>query len=258
MSSKRSSYVNGGPWLLSLALCCLWCLAGVAQAAAANSSKPIRVVTEHWPGYTSAAGTGAYFEMLQIVLKPNPAPKVELMSFTRAVAATERQQADLVFAVTARDSSLLLRSNLPMDWDRVVAVYKTDARISEALRSNQLQQLRLSWRLGYNYGTVVGVPNKGYETLSAEQGVQLALNQRVDVFLSEEDELNTPQIQQWLSKGATVQPIAIVPIYVGFAPTERGRELKQQWDHGFVQAQHTPEMLDFYRRYPGMRVPAAE
>ncbi len=105
---------------------------------------------------------------------------------------------------------------------------------------------------------MVGVTTPGYETLSAEQGVQLALNQRVDVFLSEEDELNTPQIQQWLSKGATVQPVAIVPIYVGFAPTERGRELKQQWDHSFIQAQHTPEMQDFYRRYPGMRVPAAE
>jgi len=233
-------------------------ITATAAPTQATPAKPIRVVTEHWPGYTSATGTGAYFEMLYLVLKPDPAPKVQLMPFARAVVATERQQADLVFAVTARDSQLLLRSNLPMDWDRIVAVYKKDARIDQAVRANQLQQLRLSWRLGYNYGSVVGVTTPGYETLSAEQGVQLALNQRVDVFLSEEDELNTPQIQQWLSKGATVQPVAIVPIYVGFAPTERGRELKQQWDHSFIQAQHTPEMQDFYRRYPGMRVPAAE
>lgn len=230
--------------------------AQTAVPTTASATKPIRVATELWPGYTSATGTGAYFELLQIVLKPDPAPKIQLMSFGRAIAATERQQADIVFAVSSRDSRMLLRSNQPMDWDRIVAVYRDNPNITQALNDNQLHTLRLSWRVGYNYGIVLGLANHGYEAMSAEQGVQLALNERVDVFLSEEDELMSPQIQQWLSKNGKVQPVAVIPIYVGFSPSERGRQLKQQWDHGFTQVQQSADMQDFYRRHPSMRVPA--
>lgn len=237
--------------VLSLLLCgVLW-----ATQASTPQSQPIRVATEHWPGYTSADGQGAYFELLQLVLQPTVPLRIQLMPFQRSIAAVERNQADLVFAVTAKDSAVLLRSNHPIDSDRIIAVYRTDSSITFPIQKNDLNSHRLSWRIGYNYGDVLGLTVTGYETLSAEQGVQLVKSQRLDVFLSEEGDLDTPAIQALLAKDLALHPIAVEPIFIGFAPSERGRALKQRWDLAWLERQHDPALQSFYQRYPGMRVP---
>lgn len=237
--------------LLLWSLCCMLSLPSWAQA-------PIRVATEHWPGYTSADGSGAYFELLHMVLGTAATPHISVMSFARAVIVTERNQADVVFAVTAKDSALLLRSNYPMDWDRIVAVYRRDNPLANDITQGRINRLRLSWRIGYNYGVVLGLDNKGYEALTAEQGVQLVQNKRLDVFLSEEDELKTPVIQQLMANGLAAQAMAIEPIFVGFAPSATGRALKLRWDNGWQQLQGSAKLNEFYQRHPGMRVPATE
>lgn len=240
--------------VLSLLLCgAIW-----PTQASTPPSQPIRVATEHWPGYTSADGQGAYFELLKIVLEPTAPLHVQLMPFQRSIAAVERQQADVVFAVTAKDSSLLLRSTQPIDTDRIIAVYRSDGPVKLPLNQPDLNKFRLSWRIGYNYGKVLGLAAPGYETVSAEQGVQLVKNHRLDVFLSEEGDLNTPAIKALLEQQMTQYPIAVEPIFFGFAPSERGRALKQHWDKAWQQRQHQPALQDFYRRYPGMRVPVAQ
>lgn len=239
-------------WTVLSALLCgvLW-----ASQASTPQSQPIRVATEHWPGYTSADGQGAYFELLQLVLQPKDPLRIQLIPFQRSIAAVERQQADMVFAVTAKDSSLLLRSNHPIDSDRIIAVYRSDGPVKLPINHSDLNKFRLSWRIGYNYGDVLGLDVTGYEALSAEQGVQLVKSQRLDVFLSEEGDLDTPAIQALLAKDLARHPIAVEPIFIGFAPSARGRALKQHWDQAWLERQHDPALRSFYQRYPGMRVP---
>lgn len=81
----------------------------------------IRLVTKSWPGFTNEDGTGGYFAVVQLVLAPKAGElKLEFSNFNRALVMVEKQQADLVLAVTQGDSSTLLLSAKPLDFDTIV------------------------------------------------------------------------------------------------------------------------------------------
>lgn len=152
----------------------------------------------------------------------------DIIPFTRAVLAAERQQTDVVFAVTPHDSTQLGLSMDPIDFDEVVAVYRPSAELKMALQQRRFANLRLSWRQGYNYGVALGLPAPGFEALSIDQGLELVMHQRLDLFLVERSELDHFTPQQLLQSGLAVDHLAFVPIYVGFADSLRGPQLQQQ------------------------------
>jgi len=217
------------------------------------ASATLRVATAQWPGFTTATGQGAYFELLQLVLA-EPVT-VDIMPYTRAVLTTERQQAEVVFAVTPHDSTLLGLSMDPIDFDEVVAVFRPTAALKIALQQRRFSNLRLSWRQGYNYGVALGLPAQGFEALSIEQGLELVLHQRLDLFLVERSELDSFTPQQLLQSGLAVEHLAFVPIYVGFAPSSRGLQLQRQWNQRWQQLRETGELHRFYQHHDGMLAP---
>ncbi len=228
-----------------------------APVGAVTEQQSVLVATEHWPGYSNADGSGAYFELARLVLPPQQFVLTwQLMPFGRAIVAVEKAQADIVFAVAPQDSSLLLFSAAAMDSDRIMAVYRRDSGLQLPLSEAQLAGLRLSWRLAYNYGQVLGVPAAGYEVPDVWQGLKLVQSGRVDMFLAEQSELAEPRYQAMLQQELATGLLRQSAIYVGFSPTPRGRQLKQQWDERWQRLQGSPAQLAFYQQYPGMQVPA--
>lgn len=228
----------------------------VTEQQAATEQQSVRLATEHWPGYSNPDGSGAYFELIRLVLPPAQfAMQWQLMPFGRAIVAVEKGQADIVFAVAPQDSALLLLSAAAMDSDRIVAVYRRDSGLQLPLSEAQLAGLRLSWRLAYNYGQVLGVSSHGYEVPDVMQGLKLVQSGRVDVFLAEQAELDEPIYQTLLQQGLGSGLVRQTAIFAGFAPTPQGRQLKQHWDTRWRQLQGSEELQAFYQRYPGMRVP---
>ncbi len=233
-------------WLL---LCCWLPL----QAA-----EPAHLVTKHWPGYTNPDHTGGYFELVQLILPPEQvALHIELTGFGRAVSLVQKQQADIVLAVTAQDGEQMLLSAYPIDADVVMAVYHHDFVSAQGVvdfSPEKLVTLRLGWEKGYNYGRALGLQTDGYEVDDAVQGLEMLNKGRLDLYLAEAYDLASPAASV-LSKQLALQQykLAEIPIYIGFSQSSRGQKLKKLWDQRFEQLRHSGLLQKFYQTYPEMR-----
>jgi polar amino acid transport system substrate-binding protein len=213
----------------------------------------IRVVTKSWPGFTNEDGTGGYFAVVELVLAPKAGElKLEFSNFNRALVMVEKQQADMVLAVTRDDSSKLLLSAKPLDFDTIVAVYAPSV-LAGPLKPDELAKLRLAWDLAYNYGEALGLTVKGYEVHSVAQGLELVAKGRIDVYLAEQADLILHTYQA-PPEGYKLQQqiMAQVPVYVGFSGSERGALLKKRWDNNFATLHKSGALQQLYQQYPGM------
>jgi len=217
----------------------------------------IRLMTKSWPGYTNEDGSGGYFELVQLVLTPKKGElQLEFSNFNRAVGLVEKQQADMVLAVTKEDGHKLLLSEEPIDFDTIMAVYRPGLRQGIPLTVKALAELRLAWDLAYNYGAVLGLTAEGYEVHSVQQGLEMVIKGRIDVYLAEQADLNESGQPLLQNHKLVLQEILQVPVYVGFSHSIRGAMLKKRWDKGMAALQQSDALKQLYQRYPGMRRPA--
>ncbi len=234
----------------------LMCSAALVPVHAAQQ---IHVVTAAWPGFTNEDLSGSYFDYLRLVLPPSQYQlQIEFSNFGRAIAAIEKQQADLTFGLTPKDAPKALRANLPYDSDRVIAIYLPEVQGITSLKDLSIQSLsgfRLAWDLAYNYGEAIGLSSDGYQVASPEQGVSLVINQRVDVYLAEHGDLRSDKVQALLKKAAVRQEeIHQIPVFVGFANNAKGQALKKLWDERLQELKNNGQLAEFYQRHPQMRV----
>jgi polar amino acid transport system substrate-binding protein len=242
---------------LKIGLYCGGLLALTVAATSTLATEEVRLVTKQWPGYTNPDLSGGYFELVHLVLPSDKFQlKTEFSNFNRAVTLVQKEQAELVLAVTRVDGKHLLLSEYPMDADRIVAVYRGDmqAAVSAEMRLlAQLSKYRLAWDLAYNYGRALGLDVKGYEVTSVRQGLELVSKGRVDVYLAEQSDLELPESQVLLQHLKLQQePIQQLPVYVGFPRSVKGLKLKRYWDHQFRLLLKQGKLQTLYLAYPGM------
>ena len=223
------------------------------------SAHPVIIETSLWPGFTNADGSGAYFALARLVLPAADYPLVIRHNHLgRAWLAVQRGQADLSFGLTEADirAFALESSSLPYDADTLLAVFQPTRLHPTDLTKPRLSSLHLGWEKSYNYGAVLEISNQGYEVNSPAHAIQLLVAGRIDVYLAERGDLATPELQQQLQKsGLQQQWLATVPVYAGFSPSDKGRQLKQLWDQRIQQLEKSGELQRFYQSYPVLQPP---
>lgn len=224
-----------------------------------QAAEPIHLVSKHWPGYTNTDLSGGYFELVRLILPPSEVSlQLELTGFSRAISLVQKQQADLVLAVTAEDGQHLLLSARPIDADEVMMVSQAGFRLTAPLLQltpAQLAELRLGWDQGYNYGAALGLSVTGYEVQDARQGLEMVHKGRLQLYLAEQSDLAVPAVQQLLQQLALQQQLLTqLPVYVGFSKSKRGHFLKNQWDQRVELLRQNGQLVQFYQRYPELVV----
>ena len=214
-----------------------------------------RLVTKHWPGYTNPDLSGGYFELVRLVLPPDRYQiNTEFSNFNRAVVLVQKEQADLVLAVTRVDGKHLLLSEFPIDADTVVALYHEKLLPkTTTMHLAALPEYRLAWDLAYNYGQALGLTVAGYEVSGVSQGIELVSKGRVDVYLAERADVAGPEALKLLQRSKLKQSvIQQLPVYVGFSRSTKGLQLKRNWDQQFRLLMQQGTLQHFYQQYPGM------
>lgn len=228
----------------------LLCQSAVDMPAQTDiKTQSIELTTEVWSGFTEPDQTGAYFELVNLIYQPwQPKLKVKFTNFNRAVTLVKQGKADMTLAVSAHDSEALLLSKLPIDKDLIVAIY--NPLYHKVTRADDLAPLRLAWNLAYDFGAIVGVKNQGYEVPSVAQGIELVLNQRIDVYLSEQSQYEY-YLQQRSKDTLPLETFTIGSdlIYAAFANNDKGLQLKCLWDKRFQSLAETGELQQLYQRY---------
>ena len=112
-------------WRFNVGLMLLWSLLWSLLVMPVWALEPVRLVTKHWSGFTNTDLSGGYFELVRLVLPPDQYQiNTEFSNFNRAVVLVQKEQADLVLAVTRVDGKQLFLSEFPIDADTVVALYR--------------------------------------------------------------------------------------------------------------------------------------
>ncbi len=222
------------------------------------TAQPVIIETSLWPGFTNADGSGAYFELARMVFPPASHPlQINTNHLGRAWLAVQRGQADLTFGLTQLDiqSFGLESSALPYDEDTIVAVFQPQRVHSTDLSPVRLNMQQLGWEKSYNYGAVLGLKTQGFEVQNPAHAIQLLKAGRIDVYLAESGDLAAVRAEL-ASAGLQQQWLAHVPVYAGFSPTARGRELRARWDQQIKLLWQQGQMQTFYQRHPALRPPA--
>ena len=209
----------------------------------------IELTTEMWSGFTEPDQTGAYFDLVNLIFQPwQPKLKVQFTNFNRAVTLVKQGKADMTLAVSGHDSDDVLLSQHPIDKDQLIAIY--NPKLHKVTQINDLQPLRLAWNLAYDFGAIIGLNNQGYEVPSVAQGIELVLNKRIDVYLSEQSQYEY-YLRQRSNEALPLEAVAIGsdPIYAAFAKTDKGLQLKCLWDSRFQTLAQTGELQQLYQRY---------
>ncbi len=212
-------------------------------------AEPIQLSTEQWQGFTHEDHSGAYFDLVRLIYQPyEPRLQVNFTNYHRALTLVRQQKSDMTLAVSGHNSSQLLLSEWPIDQDKIVVVYHPARHQLHSI--DDLKALRLAWNLAYDFGSILGLTNSGYEVLSVEHGIELTLNQRIDAYLAEQSQI-AHYIQTHPDKltPLVVTPIAEDNIYAAFANSENGKLLKCIWDSRFKTLLDSGELPQFYQQY---------
>lgn len=224
------------------------------------SADPVIIETSVWPGFTNADGSGAYFELARLVFPQDSHPLlIKTNQLGRAWLAVQRGQADLAFGLTKADirSFQLESSALPYDEDTIVAVFMPERVHSTDLTPVRLPAFQLGWEKSYNYGAALGIDAQGFEVQDPAHAIQLLKAGRIEIYLAESGDLLQVQTQLKAS-GLQQQWLAYVPVYAGFSPTPKGRELKTLWDQRTKLLWENGKMQQFYQQHPGLRPPTSQ
>jgi len=233
-------------WMIGALLFCATVL-GDAYAEEAQAMD-IRLVSDVWPGYTNADGSGLGWEIMRLIFEP-AGVKVDIRSevYTRGVGLVQRGEAD-AWLGSYRDEGL----------DGVIyprGSYAIDPVVALGLSSkpapslNDLARYRLTWMRGYGYQRhLPGVV--GYEEIQRRDGVLEMLERgRADFYI---DAL--PEVQALLK--ADTQPdryriteLTGLPMYPGFAASARGRSLAALYDRRLLALKNDGSLRALYERW---------
>ena len=161
----------------------------------AETAKTIRVVSDHWPGYTEPGAKGFYFDLIKRIYEPmGYAIEHRIVPFRRAINLINSGEADLFLAddhpkylskLDAYQLENILHPEHPINYSLVTAVFAGDSNHDwQAIRNNS--ELHLAWVKGYGYGKTLSLPHKHVMHVNnTTQGLRLLQAGRIDSFIDD-------------------------------------------------------------------------
>lgn len=208
-------------------------LAAVAMPAA---SETIEVHTEAWQDYTEKDGTGFAWDVIRAVYKPADIDlEISTVPYARAVANVTSGKADAWVGSYADEADAAIYPEWHYDADKVEALYHRQ-HAGKWSGNADLKGARVAWIRGYKMDKYINVPMKEHRLSRRESAVLMLGLGRVDYFLDAAYEIdrlldNLPDDLSSADFGRV--HVTNLPLFLGFAPTEQGREFAELWDARF-------------------------
>ncbi|MDV7341409.1 transporter substrate-binding domain-containing protein [Terasakiella sp. A23] len=230
-------------------------MASLLTLAQAAKAETLRVSTEEWPGYTNADMTGLYFDILNMVFKPHGyALDVRIVPYTRSIHNTISGKSDLWIGAYEGDNEEAIYPKKYYDLDLVEAICVSGI-LTDKNPLDSLNGKKLGWIRGYEYDAYIPFDANFREFDDRAAAIDSLQRQKLDCFLDDKtinDYLltNYPDLVKELDR----RKIIFLPLFFGFSPTEKGKQLADLFDREFpkyvmsgeLEALHQKWNLPFY------------
>jgi len=212
-------------WLLTL-LCVIpaWVL---AQDESVVPGK-IMLASEAWDDYTNADGSGLAWDVLRQVFEPvGITLQTRIEPYTRSVGLAQRGEVDGWVGSYRDEVTGVLYPHWKLDSD---AIYALGLATSPIPSVATLGEYRLAWVRGYRYEAYL--PNvRRFNQIQRRDGILPMLQHgRADFYIDALSETQYVLKQARDPSTFRLTHIIDLPLYVGFADTERGRSLRTVYD----------------------------
>jgi polar amino acid transport system substrate-binding protein len=228
-----------------LSLCCF-------TVYSLESGVEIKVATEEYKDSTNADGTGAYFEIIQEIYK-DFSPKISpiFAPYARIVKMVETKKADFWVASYPEEEEFVQYPKCTFDYDIVSALTLKTNNIDWKGDSSLANQ-PVSWVRGYAYDEYFPEIKFGATTKVApiEQGIKMLEKGRVKFYLDATSEIDdildsNPKYKASMEK----HEVGKIGLYMAFADTNKGRELRDAWDKNFPQLVSSGKMTAINKKW---------
>ena len=214
-----------GRWLGMLLGGLLSC---TANALEQTLPAEIHVASEVWENHSNADGTGLAWDLLRAVFEPAGVKLVGSSEpYTRSVGLAQRGKVDAALGMYRDEVGDLDFPRWPYAADRVVALGLT--RLPKPTLQT-LANYRLIWVRGYAFQNQLHSVER-YQEVQRREGIPAMLREgRADFYIDDDAEVDFLLASLEQPTDLQVTELQLLPLYLAFARTERGRALKQLYE----------------------------
>ncbi|MBT0627180.1 transporter substrate-binding domain-containing protein [Pseudomonas fluorescens] len=225
----------------------LCAVALLAQADQAPVPGKITLASEEWNDYTNKDGSGLAWDVLRQVFEPAGITlQTRSEPYTRSVGLAQRGEVDGWVGSYRDEASGVLYPYWHFDSDHIYALgLATTPTPSLATLGNY----RLAWVRGYKYEEYL--PNlHHFNQIERRDGILPMLQHaRADFYIDSFAEARYVLGQAHDPSQFRLTPIAELPLYIGFADTERGRALMAVYDQRMTALVKSGELKPIFEHW---------
>jgi polar amino acid transport system substrate-binding protein len=210
-----------------------WLVLGSASAMAGQADdavlpSEIKAAAEAWEDHSNADGTGLAWDLLRAVFEP-VGVKLKFSSepYIRALGLAQRGKVDAVVGLFLHDSEGVEYPRWQYADDAVGVLGLASMPVPTM---SDLPSFRLIWVRGYGYQTQY--PQlKRYQEVQRRNGIpEMLMQGRADFYIDDDNEIKSLLKVTEHPELLRMSVLQYLPLYVAFAPTARGRALKQLYE----------------------------
>ncbi|AZF66286.1 substrate-binding periplasmic protein [Pseudomonas sp. LF135] len=225
----------------------LCAVALLVQADQAPVPGKITLASEEWNDYTNKDGSGLAWDVLRQVFEPAGITlQTRSEPYTRSVGLAQRGEVDGWVGSYRDEASGVLYPYWHFDSDHIYALgLATTPTPSLATLGNY----RLAWVRGYKYEEYL--PNlHHFNQIERRDGILPMLQHaRADFYIDSLTEARYVLGQAHDPSQFRLTPIAELPLYIGFADTERGRALMAVYDQRMTALVKSGELKPIFEHW---------
>ena len=228
-------------WLLIL-LCAFMPLAYADEAPG-----KVMLASEAWDDYTNADGSGLAWDVLREVFEPAGIQlQTRTVPYTRSVGLAQRGEVDGWVGSYRDEATGVLYPHWNFDSDHIYALGLASTPTPTLAT---LGDYRLAWVRGYKYEEYL--PNvHRFNQIERRDGILPMLQHgRADFYIDALSEAKYVLSQSEEPSKFQLTHIAELPLYIGFADTERGRALMAVYDQRVEALVKSGELKAIFERW---------
>jgi polar amino acid transport system substrate-binding protein len=230
---------------------------GALSTPSSNTEKPSHAlfVTDEWHNLTRKDGTGLYLDIIKAVFaRQGIEAHFRTYPYARAVQQVKDKRADGWVASFLKEKAFPLYPQYHFDKNEQTIVYlkrKQSAPVSTGSLKNQ----RVAWLRDFGLDRFIAEPMRITELDSIESAFQMLENDRIDYFIGAKSD-----IEDYIRNGRqNMREFGMayamhLGLYVAFADTPRGVQLRELWDAEMAKFHTTDAFKAIYKKY-GYRYP---
>lgn len=169
--------------------------------------------------------------------------RFESVPYTRSVGLVQRGKADVWLGSYQDEVDNAVYPKWNYDFDQIFALGLASAPVP---RTDNIGQYRLFWVRGYDYQDQL--PNvTTYREIQRRDGVlEMLQNNRADFYIDAIEEIDILLSKTADKSAFRISKVAELPLFLGFAPNERGRALAALFDQRMTKLVRSGELRSIF------------